>query len=79
MDAKMQQPVRTIENIRKEWKGYNEKAYAREALRWWGKYYDDEDDKDDKSYSGLDEACLNASYIVVTLIRVLASRHNFLS
>ena len=66
LDGKTKQPFRTVEDIRKEWKGYNEKAHAREGRRRWGKCYDDEDDKDDERDSGLDEPCVNSSYIDYT-------------
>lgn len=35
MDAKIQESPRTINDIQKEWKGYNERAHAREELSRW--------------------------------------------
>ena len=31
LDAKMKKPAWTVKDVRKEWKGYNEKAHARKA------------------------------------------------
>ena len=33
LDTRIQEPTRTVKNIRKEWKGYNEKAHAKEEAR----------------------------------------------
>lgn len=67
LDTRTQEPTRTVKDIRKEWKGYNEKAHAKEELGRWGRYYDDEyedeDDEDDDGDSGSDEPCVNSTYI----------------
>lgn len=55
LDAKIQESAGTIKDIQMEWKGYNEKAHAREELNRWGKCYDwssSSDDEDDEEVSG---------------------------
>ena len=47
--AKIEEPARTTKNMEKEWRGYNEKAHAREEVtRWGGRWqeYEDEEDED---------------------------------
>ena len=56
LDAKMKKPNRTVKDIRKEWKGYNEKAHAREAVsRWGGCFGRYEDDKGGSGSDGSDD------------------------
>ena len=34
--AKIEEPVRTTKDMEKEWRGYNQKAHAREEVTRWG-------------------------------------------
>lgn len=48
--AEMNEQARTVKDMEKEWKGYNERAHAREEVtRWGGRWhrgYEDEEDED---------------------------------
>lgn len=65
LDAKIKEPARTVKDMEREWKGYNEKAHAREEdSRWggWDRRYEDEGNEDDEGESGPDGSNVAQGY-----------------